>query len=77
MRYRLKYTEEARQDLHRLPGFYWQRIRRLIESLAENPRPGVAKELRDRPDRYRIRVDDWRMGLYEMSLRWAKDRQIL
>ena len=61
MHYRINYTDEARRALRTLPGNYRQRIRRLIESLATNPRPKNAKELRDLPDRYRIRLDQWRV----------------
>jgi mRNA interferase RelE/StbE len=61
VRYRINYTDEARRALRTLPGNYRQRIRRLIEALAENPRPKKAKELRDLPNRYRIRLDRWRV----------------
>ena len=61
MRYQIDYTDDARRALRRLPGNYRQRIKRLIESLATNPRPRQAKELREMPERYRIRVDDWRI----------------
>jgi len=61
MAFRLRYTDAARRDLINLPGNYRQRLRRIIESLAGQPRPHGAKELRERPDRYRIRVDRWRL----------------
>ena len=62
MTYRLKYTEEARQALRRIFGNYRQRLRREIEALALNPRPPHALLLRgDAPDRYRIRLDRWRL----------------
>ena len=60
-RYRIRYSEEARRSLRKLPGRYRQRVRRLIESLAETPRPNHAKELRDLPDVYRIWVNGWRL----------------
>ena len=53
--------DEARRSLRTLPGNYRQRLRRLIESLAGDPRPGPAVELRDMPNRYRIRIDHWRL----------------
>ncbi len=61
MRYRINYSDEARRALRTGPGNYRQRIRRLIESLANNPRPKDAKELRDLSNRYRIRLDRWRL----------------
>jgi mRNA interferase RelE/StbE len=61
VRYQINYTDEARRSLRILPGNYRQRIRRLIESLADDPRPRQAVELRDMPNRYRIRVDSWRL----------------
>ena len=44
-----------------LPGFYRQRFRRLINSLATEPRPTSAKLLRTGENRYRIRIDDYRL----------------
>lgn len=61
MLFHIEYAEEARDSIRKLPGNYRQRIRRLIESLAENPHPTNALELRDLPGRYRIRIDNWRV----------------
>jgi mRNA interferase RelE/StbE len=61
MTYRLQYTAAARRDLGAVPGNYRQRLRRKIEALADQPTPAGAKELRERPGRYRIRVDRWRL----------------
>lgn len=61
MEYRLRYTDAARRDLAGLPGNYRQRFRRAIEALAVKPRPTGARELRERPGRYRIRIDRWRL----------------
>ena len=44
-----------------MPGNYRQRARRLIEALTDAPRPSGAKELRDLPGRYRIRLNGWRI----------------
>jgi mRNA interferase RelE/StbE len=59
--YQISYTDEARQALKTLNGNYRQRIRRLIESFSDTPRPVNAKELRDLPGRYRLRLDRWRV----------------
>jgi mRNA interferase RelE/StbE len=61
MAYRLRYSFAAYRDLTELPGNYRQRVRRAIESLAVQPRPAGAKELRERPGRYRLRLDRWRL----------------
>jgi mRNA interferase RelE/StbE len=47
--------------MRRLPGHVRQRARRAISQLGEQPRPLGAKELRDRPGYYRMRLDDWRI----------------
>jgi mRNA interferase RelE/StbE len=59
--YQISYADEARQALRTLPGNYRQRIRRLIESLSDAPRPPKVQELRDLPNRYRLRLDHWRV----------------
>jgi mRNA interferase RelE/StbE len=61
MRYRIEITETARKEVKSLPGNIRQRVRRVINSLANNPLPRQAKELRNMPGRYRIRLDDWRI----------------
>jgi mRNA-degrading endonuclease RelE of RelBE toxin-antitoxin system len=44
-----------------MPGNYRQRARRLLENLADDPFPTGAKELRDLPGRFRLRLDGWRI----------------
>ncbi len=65
MPYQLKYTTEAKDALPTLPGFYRQQIRRAIESLADNPRPGIA-ELTKQPNRFKIKFDRWRL-IYDVD----------
>lgn len=60
MHYRLRYTAEAERALRTAPGFYRQRFRRAIESLARDPRPANAEKMRE-PDRYKIKFDRWRL----------------
>ena len=43
MPYRTEYSDRARSDLRRVPGNYRQRAKRLIASLADNPRPPKAR----------------------------------
>jgi mRNA interferase RelE/StbE len=61
MRYQLKITASAYKEIGQLPGNIRQRIRRLVNSLAENPYPKEAKELSGLPGRYRIRLEQWRV----------------
>jgi mRNA-degrading endonuclease RelE of RelBE toxin-antitoxin system len=56
MRYRLLITRQARDELRDLPGHVRQVATRIVSSLAENPFRPDAKELRDLPGRYRIRL---------------------
>jgi mRNA-degrading endonuclease RelE of RelBE toxin-antitoxin system len=44
-----------------MPGNYRMRARRLLESLAKNPRPTGAKELRDMSGYFRLHLDGWRV----------------
>lgn len=62
MPYWLEISADVRRQIERLPGHLRQRVKRLIASLRHNPRPESAVELRNRPGRYRIRLDDdWRI----------------
>jgi len=59
--YRLNIPKPVSRQIEALPGRYRQRFWRLIQSLASNPRPAAAKLLRTGENRYRIRVDDYRL----------------
>ena len=61
MSYRIKYSDEAKRALTRLPGRYRQRARRVIEMLAKSPRPVGAEPLRDRAGLYRLWLNGWRI----------------
>ena len=67
MTYRLRITETAKQELRRLPGYVRQRARNIAKALADDPRPSEAKELRDMPGRYRIRLVKWRVIARRMT----------
>lgn len=59
--YRLNIPKPVTRQIEALPGRYRQRFWRLIQSLASEPRPVSAKLLRTGENRYRIRVDDYRL----------------
>jgi mRNA interferase RelE/StbE len=52
---------KAEKILKRLDGDTLERIRRVIRSLANDPRPGGVKKLIGYDNLYRIRVGDWRV----------------
>ena len=66
MPHRIRVAAEAKRDLRRLPGHVRERAWRLIDTLADQPRPPGAKELRDNPGIYRLHLDRWRV-IYEVS----------
>jgi mRNA interferase RelE/StbE len=64
--YRIRITETADEEMRRLPGHVRQRARRMVSDLASEPRPVQARELRERPGYYRIRLDSWRI-IYQVD----------
>jgi len=60
-KYRLEIKTDVLRQIDALPGRYRQRVRRTIAELTMNPRPHLAQPLRTFPDRYRIRLDDYRI----------------
>lgn len=60
--YRLEISKTVRQQVDSLPGNYRQRIREIINTLAINPRPAAAEPLRTGKERYRIRIDMYRIA---------------
>lgn len=59
--YQLRIPKPVRRQIEALPGRYRQRVWRQIQSLATEPRPATAKPLRTGENRYRIRLDDYRL----------------
>lgn len=60
-RYWLEISNEVRRQIDRLPNRLRPQVKQIIASLRDNPRPTNAVELRDRPGRYRISLDDHRI----------------
>lgn len=60
-KYRLEIPKHVQRQIDGLPGFYRQRIRQIIISLANHPRPNNAKELRLFPNSWQIRLDNYRL----------------
>lgn len=59
--YQLKIKGAVLRQIAALPGNYRQRVQHLLATLVSNPRPANAKELRNAKDRYRIRLDQYRV----------------
>lgn len=63
-RYKVYVVPSAWKEAKRLPGFVRQRVKKAIESLAENPHPPKSQELRqehvEREVR-RLRIENWRI----------------
>lgn len=64
--YLLQLERAAKRQLVDLPGHVRQRAARLVKSLADNPRPAGAKELRDLPGVYRYSLNGWRI-IYQID----------
>lgn len=63
MSYRVEVPPEVRKEIKALPGHVRAQARQLIRSLGENPRPSRAKELRGKPNIYRI----WLAGRWRIA----------
>ena len=61
MPYRIEYSTEARKAIHDARAFYRAPLRRWIERLAHDPRPGEVEPLDEIADGYRIRIRGWRL----------------
>ena len=64
--YRLRLERAAKRQLVDLPGNVRQRAARLVKSLADNPWPPGAQELRDLPGVYRYSLNGWRI-IYQVD----------
>ena len=67
-KYNLFIEPEAHRDSRRLPGHVRQRVKRLIDSLAQDPRPGESQPLETTGlnvppsiELRRIRLNQWRL----------------
>jgi mRNA-degrading endonuclease RelE of RelBE toxin-antitoxin system len=60
--YQIEVAPSARKEIENLPGHVRAQARQLIRDLKEAPRPARAKELRDKPNIYRIWLaKSWRI----------------
>jgi mRNA interferase RelE/StbE len=61
--YRIEVSPDVVQEIKSLPGYVRAQARELIRALADNPRPPRAKELRGKPNIYRI----WLAGRWRVA----------
>jgi mRNA interferase RelE/StbE len=61
--YRIEISPDARQEIKTLPGYVRSQARELIAELSRNPRPARARELRDKPNIYRV----WLAGRWRIA----------
>jgi len=66
MAYEIAWEDEADKAFQQLDKAVQKRIQRVIDRLADNPRPGQATPLVGDPSTLRIRTGDWRI-LYEIG----------
>lgn len=67
MSYRIEVPPSVQKEIIALPGYVRAQARQLIRALGENPRPPRAKELRGKPNIYRIWLARrWRIA-YEVD----------
>lgn len=67
MIYRIELTPPAKTEIRRLSGYVRAQALQLIEALSLEPRPPRARELRDKPDLFRIWLAGrWRI-VYEID----------
>ena len=66
MAYRIEFTPRAERDFKLLDGSVRGRIRRRIDSLAENLYPPGVKKIEGEDEIYRVRVGDHRI-LYQVK----------
>ena len=65
MVYKVVFRDEARKAFERLDRAVREQVGRVIDRLADNPRPGQATQLVGDPRTWRVCAGDWRI-LYEI-----------
>jgi mRNA-degrading endonuclease RelE of RelBE toxin-antitoxin system len=62
MNYRVKISPEAQKEIKALSGYLRSQALKILRAVSENPRLARAKELRDKPNIYRIWLaQKWRI----------------
>lgn len=64
--YQVLFDKPAAKQLAKLPKKFYEKIKKSIEELADNPRPIGCLKLKGNGDAYRIRIGDFRV-IYEIE----------
>jgi mRNA interferase RelE/StbE len=64
--YQVLFDKPAAKQLAKLPKKSYEKVKKSIEELAENPRPVGCLKLKGNGDAYRIRIGDFRV-IYEIE----------
>ena len=64
--YQVFFDKPAAKQLAKLPKKLYEKVKKSIEALAENPRPVGCLKLKGNGDAYRIRIGDFRV-IYEIE----------
>lgn len=73
MSYQVDVPPPVRKEIEGLPGYVRAQIRQLIRELRDDPKPPRAKELRGKPNVYRI----WLATKWRVAYRVNEDSQHL
>jgi mRNA-degrading endonuclease RelE of RelBE toxin-antitoxin system len=71
--YQISITPAVHHELRALPAYVRSQAILLIDDLTTNPRPSRAKELRGKPDVYRI----WLAGRWRIAYRAGDAQQVV
>lgn len=71
MSYQIEVPPPVRKEIRTLPGYVRAQARQLIRGLRETPHPPRAKQLRDKPNIYRI----WLAGRWRIAYHIDDDLQ--
>jgi mRNA-degrading endonuclease RelE of RelBE toxin-antitoxin system len=71
--YQIEVSPSAQKEIKALPGYVRTQARQLIRALGEKPRPSRAKQLRDKPNIYRI----WLAGNWRIAYLIEDDLQLV
>jgi mRNA interferase RelE/StbE len=59
--YRISFKASAAKEVERLPASVASRAMNKIGALATQPRPSGVKKLQGTPERWRLRIGEWRV----------------
>lgn len=73
MNYQIEVPASVKKEIRSFPGYARAEARVLIRELASDPRPARSKELRDKPNIYRI----WLAGRWRIAYHIDDEAQVI